>query len=117
MRPTTKEIHDFLIELRDSGETNMWGASSYLEDEFNMCRSDAKEALLNWIKNMSAGVKPTHELAYEIYEKSGQDAVFDAVKNGMLDCDEWSYCKPCETDSPFFERACLVCATPNHDGG
>jgi hypothetical protein len=113
MKPSTREIHDFLIELRDSGETNMWGASSYLEDEFNMCRSDAKEALLDWIKSMSATVQKNHEVAYGIYEKSGQSAVFDAVNNGMLDCDEWSYCGPCEIESPFYEKACLVCATPS----
>jgi len=30
----TEEHLEFLDELRDSGETNMWGAGSYLEEEF-----------------------------------------------------------------------------------
>jgi hypothetical protein len=58
-------------------------------------------------------MKTNHEIAYTIYEKSGQSAVFDAVNNNTVSCDEWSYCEPCETDSPFFERTCLVCATPH----
>jgi hypothetical protein len=49
----TQEHHDFLIELRDSGETNMWGAAPYIEREFNVSRADAKTILLEWIKFMS----------------------------------------------------------------
>jgi hypothetical protein len=49
----TSEHHDFLIELRDSGETNMWGAAPYIEREFNVSRADAKTILLEWIKFMS----------------------------------------------------------------
>jgi hypothetical protein len=49
----TSEHHDFLIELRDSGETNMWGAAPYIEREFDVSRADAKTILLEWIKFMS----------------------------------------------------------------
>jgi hypothetical protein len=49
----TAEHHDFLIELRDSGETNMWGAAPYIEREFNVSRADGKTILLEWIKYMS----------------------------------------------------------------
>jgi hypothetical protein len=49
----TAEHHDFLIELRDSGETNMWGAAPYIEREFGVSRADGKTILLEWIKYMS----------------------------------------------------------------
>jgi hypothetical protein len=49
----TFEHHDFLIELRDSGKTNMWGAAPYIEREFNVSRAEAKTILLEWIKYMS----------------------------------------------------------------
>jgi len=49
----TQEHHDYLIELRDSGETNMWGAAPYIEREFGVPRADAKTILLEWIEYMS----------------------------------------------------------------
>jgi len=51
---TKKEIHEFLIDLRDSGETNMFGAAPYLMSEFGMTRYEAKDALLEWIHSFSA---------------------------------------------------------------
>ena len=51
---TKQEIHDFLIELRDSGETNMFGAAPYLMNEFGMTRYEAKDALLEWMRSFSA---------------------------------------------------------------
>lgn len=53
--PTTQEVHEYLIGLRDSGVTNMWGAAPYLEAAFDMSRQEAKAALLNWIDNMRKG--------------------------------------------------------------
>jgi len=49
----TQEHHDFLICLRDSGETNMWGAAPYIEREFDVPYVDAKTILLEWIKYMT----------------------------------------------------------------
>ena len=48
---TKQEIHEFLIELRDSGEINMLGAGAYLEHEFGMNRREAKAALLDWMQS------------------------------------------------------------------
>jgi hypothetical protein len=39
----------YLNKLRDSGITNMLGAGAYLEDEFDLSKSEAKEVLLAWI--------------------------------------------------------------------
>ena len=46
----TSEQQDFLNELRESGETNMFGASSYLEEEFDIDTHEAKEILTTWMK-------------------------------------------------------------------
>lgn len=49
----TQEHHDYLIKLRDSGETNMWGATPYIGREFGVPYVDAKTILLEWIEYMS----------------------------------------------------------------
>jgi hypothetical protein len=46
-----KEYFDYLVELRDSGATNMWGAAPYLETEFGISRSDARKVLIAWIES------------------------------------------------------------------
>jgi hypothetical protein len=47
----TNEHYDYLIALRDSGETNMWGAAPYLQNEFGLTYADAKDILIEWIKS------------------------------------------------------------------
>jgi len=47
---TTEEIHEYLSDLRDSGEVNMFGAAPYLIRDFGMSRAEAREALLGWMK-------------------------------------------------------------------
>ena len=41
----------FLENLRKSGETNMFGASSYLVEAFDISYKEAREILLDWMKN------------------------------------------------------------------
>lgn len=48
---TTKH-HNFLIRLRNSGETNMWGAAPYIEKEFKVSHADSKRILVEWIDYM-----------------------------------------------------------------
>jgi hypothetical protein len=48
-----KEYFDYLVELRDSGVTNMWGAAPYLEQEFGLSRQEAKDILIAWIESFS----------------------------------------------------------------
>ena len=44
-----ENVKAYLEELRESGDTNMFGASPYLESEFGMSRNDAKAALTWWM--------------------------------------------------------------------
>lgn len=46
-----KEYFDYLVELRDSGVTNMWCAAPYLEQEFGLSRQEAKDILIAWINS------------------------------------------------------------------
>jgi hypothetical protein len=42
---------DYLEELRQSGVTNMFGATPYLMEEFGLSRYEAKDILLQWMKS------------------------------------------------------------------
>ena len=55
MKDLTKEFA-FLVQLRDSGVTNMWGAAPYLAREFGYSNEKAGEILLRWIASFDAEV-------------------------------------------------------------
>ena len=44
----------FLDELRESGETNMFGAAEYIVDEFIISSEEAKTILKYWMKSFGA---------------------------------------------------------------
>ena len=50
MNENNNEYFEYLDDLRDSGVTNMFGASSYLEDEFYLGRAEARQILLEWMQ-------------------------------------------------------------------
>lgn len=41
----------YLFELRESGETNMFGAGADLEDAFDLEKKQAREIVRYWMKN------------------------------------------------------------------
>jgi hypothetical protein len=45
------EYYVYLEELRQSGETNMYGTSSYLREEFGLGRREAINILSSWMDN------------------------------------------------------------------
>ena len=45
----TNRHTDFLIDLRDSAETNMMAAGGYLQEQFGLDKHEAKEYLLYWM--------------------------------------------------------------------
>ncbi len=53
MRPknVTDEHLDYLDELRESGDTNMFGAGPYMQGEFGVNKREAKEIVLYWMKS------------------------------------------------------------------
>jgi hypothetical protein len=46
----TDEHLTFLDDLRESGETNMYGAPAYLQQEFGMDSNEAKVVVQYWMK-------------------------------------------------------------------
>ena len=45
------DIYKYLVNLRNSGITNMFGATPYLEDTFNLSTQEARNALSAWMKS------------------------------------------------------------------
>ena len=44
------EYFEYLDLLRESGETNMFGAGEYLQREFGLDRREARDILMTWMK-------------------------------------------------------------------
>ena len=45
------EVFDYLIELRNSGVTNMWASSSYIVSHFGCNNDEASYWLITWIES------------------------------------------------------------------
>ncbi len=48
-----EEVFVYLDELRESGVTNMFGAASYIQKEFDAEKAEAKSLLVEWMKTFS----------------------------------------------------------------
>jgi hypothetical protein len=45
------EYFEYLNELRESGQTNMFGASNYLMNEFGLGRHEARDIVKQWMES------------------------------------------------------------------
>ena len=45
------DVFEYLEDLRESGETNMFGATSYIVETFEISKSMAKKFLLDWMES------------------------------------------------------------------
>jgi len=50
---TQDEVNDFLDGLRESGVTNMFGATPYIVSEFGCTQQEARKFLVNWMETFS----------------------------------------------------------------
>ena len=50
MKTAVRKEFKYLNRLRESGATNMFGASPYLEMEFDLDRREAKQVLMAWMQ-------------------------------------------------------------------
>ena len=48
--PTQEKVNKFLDSLRDSGKTNMVGATPYIQKQFNITKYDAQRFLIKWME-------------------------------------------------------------------
>ena len=53
MSALTPSITEFLDDLRESGECNVFAAGPYLQEAFGLSRADARAAVLEWAKFQS----------------------------------------------------------------
>lgn len=49
-RDLLREWFEYLDDLRESGDTNMFGASAYLQQDFGLSRDMAREVALGWMR-------------------------------------------------------------------
>ena len=49
-----EEYFEYLNQLRESGQVNMFGARPYLINEFGLGKQEAAEILTKWMKSFSA---------------------------------------------------------------
>ena len=48
--PTQEKVNQFLDSLRDSGKTNMVGATPYIQKQFHITKYDAQRFLIKWME-------------------------------------------------------------------
>ena len=48
-----ENMFEYLDGLRESGETNMYGAGAYLVREFGLTKGDARKVLAAWMQDFS----------------------------------------------------------------
>ncbi len=53
MSDENQEFYEYLDELRESGETNMYGARPYLQEEFGVDKNKARDILVAWMRSFS----------------------------------------------------------------
>ena len=92
----------FLLALRDSGVTNMFGAGPYLQREFGLEKREARDILLKWMQSFSENLNEASYM-YRGYEDKHFDIcptaekLRDRLKSGEfgqpdeLDLGEWLY--------------------------
>lgn len=51
-----KEIFEFLDELRESGQINMFGAPAVLQDVFDMSKKEAMETFVAWTEQFEVQI-------------------------------------------------------------
>ena len=49
------EVYLYLEQLRETGETNMFGAGVYLEKHFELPKHEAREYLSDWMRQYNEG--------------------------------------------------------------
>ena len=52
---TAGTVFEYLVDLRDSGVTNMFGAATYIEVEFGTSRNTSHKLLSLWMNSFKDG--------------------------------------------------------------
>ena len=84
-----------------------WGITSHAED----LRRQTREERVQPLPFTTDGDMNNYERAVAMYEQGGQYAVYRAVEAGVLHAEGWSWCIPCEDNTPYEDDCCLVCGS------
>jgi len=102
------EVSDYLDMLRESGVTNMFGAGSYIEEEFGVSRQEARKFLQNWMENF--GKASETDPCWKGYKQIGmKDKNGKQVPNCVPNANEGHHddgCWTCGTEIAFDKKYC-----------
>tara|TARA_R110002110_G_scaffold370628_1_gene580623 strand:- start:420 stop:1352 length:933 start_codon:yes stop_codon:yes gene_type:complete len=102
------EVSDYLDMLRESGVTNMFGAGSYIEEEFGVSRQEARKFLQNWMENF--GKASETDPCWKGYKQVGmKDKDGKQVPNCVPNSNEGHHddgCWTCGTEIAFDKKYC-----------
>ena len=71
-REFVTSVFKYLDELRESGETNMFGAGSYVEGEFGLEREESKNLTVGWMQTFD-GATDVEERAKEFIKRQEEE--------------------------------------------
>ena len=63
------EFFEYLDELRESGETNMFGARPYVQEEFGLDKTQAAVVLKEWMASFDS-TTPASDRALAAFDKA-----------------------------------------------
>ena len=77
-----KEVDHFLDNLRETGITNMYGATPYIEQRFGVNYEEAKQFLVTWMDTY--GTRMAHQFTGPLVEEDEEnDSIPDSVDDSM----------------------------------
>ena len=104
-----KKYSDFLVALRDSGITNMFGAAPYLQAEFGLDKREAREVLANWMRSFGESLNENAFVEAFKFEKAlkgmGYDVKVKYLDDFGKDVFEIYFNNPADADESIFYDA------------
>ena len=67
------KVFKYLDELRESGDTNMFGAGAYVEDEFGLEEKEARELTIGWMQTFSKDSPKERAIEFIKSQKENQE--------------------------------------------
>ena len=83
-----KKYSDFLVALRDSGATNMFGAAPYLQAEFGLDKREAREVLANWMRSFNESVNERIDYDEALNLRAIKSEIEDRIKQLYIDMEQ-----------------------------
>ena len=104
-----KKYSNFLVALRDSGVTNMFGAAPYLQAEFGLDKREAREVLANWMRSFGESLNENAFVEAFKFEKAlkgmGYDVKVKYLDDFGKDVFEIYFNNPADADDSIFYDA------------